>query len=89
MRYNKLSRLYAELEKLSSRIEMTSLLRKFLSEVEPRLLPEVTLLLLGRIFPRWSQLEIGVASQLMLKAIARASGLREGRFGRSWGSSLN
>ncbi|HLD41543.1 MAG TPA: DNA ligase, partial [archaeon] len=46
-----------------------------LKETPAANLEQVVLLLGGRVFPIWSDKEVGVAGQLLIKAVARASGV--------------
>jgi DNA ligase-1 len=77
MRYLELSELYGELEKTPAKLEKTRLIAELLKKTPSKLLPDVVLLLIGRVFPAWTEKETGVAGQTMVKAIARASGRQE------------
>ncbi|MAF34265.1 DNA ligase [Candidatus Woesearchaeota archaeon] len=72
MRYQNLAEAYEQLESVSSRLEKTKRLADFLKNVTD--LPRVLLLLQGRVFMPGDEREIGVASQLAVKAIVVASG---------------
>ena len=74
MRYFILAETYSELEKVPSKLKKTEIIAKLFKETPASLLEAVTLLIQGRVFPSWSEKEIGVAEQLMLKAIAKATG---------------
>jgi len=78
MLYNDLVEVYQDLDSTTKRLEKTDILAKFLAKVgdeEPELLPIVTLLALGRIFPTWSEEELGIGSKLLMKAISQAVGV--------------
>ncbi len=78
MLYNDLVEVYQDLDSTTKRLEKTDILAKFLAEVgdeEPELLPIVTLLALGRIFPTWSEEELGIGSKLLMKAISQVVGV--------------
>lgn len=77
MEYGKLVELYQKLEATTKKLEMTDILAEFLKGVEPKILPEVILLTMGRIFPEWEQKEVGVAANLMVQAIKKATGVSE------------
>ena len=47
-------------------------------------LGDIILLLEGRVFPRWDEREIGMASKMMLKAINVASGDTKNRINSEW-----
>lgn len=78
MKYIKLVEVYEALDSTTKRLEKTSILAKFLrdmGEEEPQLLPVVTLMSLGRIFPTWSEEEMGLGLKLLMKAIALVVGV--------------
>lgn len=77
MKYLEICRLYESLESTTKRLEKTALLSEFLAKTPVNLLRITALLAQGRVFPSWSEKEIGVASKLMLKAIAKATGVPE------------
>jgi DNA ligase 1 len=78
MLYQELVRVYQDLESTTKRLEKTSILANFLAKVgdeEPEILQIVTLLSLGRIFPTWSEEELGIGGKLLMKAISTAVGV--------------
>ncbi len=78
MRYMELVDVYEALDSTTKRLEKTSILAKFFRNIgaeEPQLLPIVTLMSLGRIFPTWSEEEMGLGSKLLMKAIALVAGV--------------
>ena len=79
MKYDKLVELYEILDSTTKRLEKTSLIADFLSmigELDPKILPIVTFLSLGRIFPTWSDEELGIGPKLLMKAIALVAGVK-------------
>ena len=70
-------KLFQKLEKTTSRLEMTSILSEFLHEVPVDLLPIILLFIRGRVFPLWSEKELGIGEKLMIKAISNISGNNE------------
>ena len=74
MKYIDLVRVYEQLDSTTKRLEKTFFLASFLMKVPREDLPHVMLLIEGKAYPDWDQRKIGVASQLMIKAIAQASG---------------
>ncbi|HNS24628.1 MAG TPA: ATP-dependent DNA ligase, partial [Methanobacteriaceae archaeon] len=81
MLYTKLVDIYEALNSTTKRLEKTEILADFLKligENEPQILPAVTLMSMGRIFPTWSQKELGIGSKLLMKAIALAVGVTAG-----------
>ncbi len=77
MRYIKICRLYDSLESTTKRLKKIELLSDFFSKTPASLLKSSALLAQGRVFPSWSEREIGVASKLMLKAIYKSTGMQE------------
>ncbi len=77
MEYSKLVDLYEHLEKTSAKLVKTSLIAEFIRDLSEDDLVKVIHLLQGRAYPNYEQLEIGVATQLMIKAISRATGVSE------------
>ncbi len=75
MKYLILAETYSELEKVPSKLKKTEIIANLFRETPASLLEAVTLLIQGRVFPSWSEKEIGVAEQLMIKAVAKANGV--------------
>jgi DNA ligase-1 len=79
MSYSKMVEVYEELDSTTKRLEKTAILAKFFKEIgeqDPKLLPVVTLLSLGRVFPTWSEEELGIGTKLLMKAIALVVGVK-------------
>ncbi len=77
LKYSELANLYEQLEGISSKHEKTAIIASFLRKVSAEDLDKVVLLLLGRVFPPWSMEELGFGTQLMIRAIAMATGANE------------
>jgi len=77
MKYSVLADNYEKLEKISAKLEKTRIVAELLKKAPKELLPKVVLLLNGRVFPSWSEEELGVANQLMIKSISKAYGINE------------
>ncbi|OPX60181.1 MAG: DNA ligase [Methanobacterium sp. PtaB.Bin024] len=78
MLYQELVRVYQDLDSTTKRLEKTAILADFLGKVgdeEPEILSVVTLLCMGRIFPTWSEEELGIGAKLLMKAISMAVGV--------------
>lgn len=76
--YQLLVDVYEVLDSTTKRLEKTSILADFFKKIgdeEPELLQVVTLLSLGRIFPTWSEEELGIGSKLLMKAISLVVGV--------------
>lgn len=84
MQYSKLVDIYEKLESTTKRLEHTRIISEFLKGIDLDDLGTTILLLEGRVFPRWDEREIGMASQLMLKAIGVASGESKERLNSEW-----
>jgi DNA ligase 1 len=69
-----LTRAYVELEKTTKRLKKTYIVSQLLKETPEKDLDKVILLLQGRVFPQSDERELGVASKLVVKAIAIATG---------------
>lgn len=74
MDYSELVPVYEYLEKTSSRLKKTEAIADILKKTETGLLPKVVLLLQGRVFPSWSEKEIGIASKIAAKIISTSTG---------------
>jgi DNA ligase-1 len=77
MKYSILAEIYEKLESTSGKLDKTHIIADLLKETSKELLPKIVLLLNGSVFPAWSEEELGVANQLMIKSIARAYGISE------------
>ena len=77
MKYSLLAEVYEKLENTSGKLEKTHIIASLLKETSKELLSKVVLLLNGSVFPSWSEEELGVAGQLMIKSIAKAYGISE------------
>jgi len=77
MKYSVLAEVYEKLENTSGKLEKTHIIANLLKEASKELLSKVVLLLNGSVFPSWSEEELGVANQLMIKSIAKAYGISE------------
>lgn len=77
MEFSDLVQVYEQLEKISSRIEMTNIVADFLGKVHEEEFKIVIPFLQGRIFPEWSEEEIGIGNKLVIKAISKISGVSE------------
>jgi DNA ligase 1 len=74
MKYSEMVSVYEQLSRTTKRLEKTEYVSEFLKKLPEAEIEQAVLLLQGRAFPAWDERELGVASQLMAKAIAVASG---------------
>jgi DNA ligase-1 len=77
MRFTEFAGVCEKLEGMSGRIEMTDVVADFLAKTDEYLLPTVCHFLQGKVFPLWSEQELGVAEKLMVKCMSTVSGKTE------------
>jgi DNA ligase-1 len=77
MEYSVLSDAYRNLEKTSARLKKVDIIAGLLRKTESELLPKVTLLLQGRVFPAYSEKEIGIAERTIIRIISSSTGYSE------------
>jgi len=75
MRYSILANTYEKLDKTSSKLDKVKIISELLKETPKYEVDKVVLLLGGSVFPSWSEEELGVANQLVIKAISKATGV--------------
>lgn len=85
MRYLKLAELYESLSETTKRLEKTDILSKFLKELSESD-TEVLYLLLGNIYAEYDERKIGISSQLVIKAISKATGTEKEKVVHEWKS---
>lgn len=74
MKYLELAEAYSKLESTSKRLKKTLIISKLLKKTKESDLDKIILLLQGRIFSANDEREIGVASKLVIKSLATATG---------------
>ncbi|MBU5688870.1 MAG: ATP-dependent DNA ligase [Candidatus Aenigmarchaeota archaeon] len=74
MKYIEIAKTYEVLEKTSSKIAKTDILTELFKKTPTEDIEKVVLLIQGIVFPKYSGLELGIAIQMMIKAIARSTG---------------
>jgi len=74
MEYLILADTYEKLEETSAKLSKTSILSGLFSNTSSEELSKVVLLAMGRAFPSYSEFELGIATQMMIKAISKATG---------------
>ena len=75
MNYKELVEVYEALESTTKRLEKTKILADFYRSLDDETLPMITLMTLGKVFPPWSEKEIGIGSKLLMKTIATIVGV--------------
>src|SRR3989344_2311520 len=84
MDYSELVNLYEALEKTTKRLEKTEILSNFLKKIDKEDFEFVMYLLQGRVFPSWDERKIGMSSRIMLKVIAKSSGVSSEKVEDEW-----
>ena len=77
MRYAAIADAYEKIEATTKRLEMTDLLVSLLKNTPEEIIDKVVYLTQGKICPDFVGLEIGIAEKLAIRALARASGMKE------------
>jgi len=83
MLYSELCGLYQSLENTSKRLEKTQILSDFLKKLNPQE-DKVLYLIQGRVFPDYDERELGISTQLAIKALVKSSGLTQDLIIKSW-----
>jgi len=78
MEYSILVDTYEKLEKTPSKLGKLDILSELFLKTPSEKLPRVALLIVGRVFPAYSEYELGIATQMMIKAISKATGFSPG-----------
>lgn len=79
MEYAKLVELYAALEKTQGKLEKRDLIAGFLASAQESELGIAVPLLVGQIFPEWSELELGVGIGLLYDAVSFVTGISKNK----------
>lgn len=77
MDYIKLVKLYEKLDSTTKRLEKTKYLADVIRQIPDEELESSILLIEGKIFPTWDEHKLGIADKIVIKALARASGIEE------------
>lgn len=77
MEYSTLADAYEELEKVPSKLKKAEILAELLSKTHQADLEKVVLLMKGTVFPGYSQLDLGIADKMIIRAISRATGFKD------------
>jgi len=83
MRYKILTEVYEQLASTTKRLEKISILSKFLQTISEED-KDVLYLLIGRIYPEYDERRIGISEQLVIKALAKATGTETGKIVQEW-----
>jgi DNA ligase-1 len=77
LQYSQIAEAYERIEAMTKRLEMTDQLVDLLENTPKGLIDKVVYLTQGKLYPDFVGLEIGIAERLALKALVRASGMKE------------
>lgn len=83
MKFSKLVPVYQELGSTQSTLEKTSILSDFFQE-NPEELEQLVLLCMGRPFPYWQNLDLGISSNMMVDIIKESTGRSEEEIKEAW-----
>jgi DNA ligase-1 len=84
MKYQELAETYNELESTSKRLKKTYIISKLLKKTKESDIEKIMLLLQGKVFAAHDIRETGIASKLMVKAIATATGYSTEKIEDQW-----
>ena len=84
MKYLQLCKTYKELEENPSRLKKTEILSEFLKLLKHEKNKEIIYLLKGRIFPDYDTREVGISTQLAIKAMSKSTGISEKEIIKLW-----
>lgn len=75
--YEKLVNVYEKISNTTSRLEKQDIIADFFKDIkesDPDITYDIALLLQGKIFPPWSDKEMGISTQLIIKALSKLLG---------------
>lgn len=78
MKYSILVDTYEKLEETPSKLGKRDILSELFLKTPSKKLPRVVLLIMGRVFPSYSEHELGIANQMMMKTVSKATGFSSG-----------
>lgn len=76
MEYSILADTYEELEANPAKLKKADILAELFKKTPSDQLPKVVLLSQGLVYPKYQMMELGIASQMMIKTIAKATGFK-------------
>lgn len=80
MEFKKIAEYFDQLEKISSRIQLTEILSSLLRETPPEDIDKVVYIIQGKLWPDFLGMpEIGVAEKLLIKALSLSTNIPEDR----------
>lgn len=86
MLYSELAEIYEQLESTSKRLGKTAILAQLFRKAKPDEMQEIAYLAQGTVFPSYDEREMGISSQLTIKAISVATGIASAEIEKKWKS---
>ncbi len=79
MDFIKIAEIFDKIDKegITGRIELTKIVAKFIAGVSDEVLQIILLFFQGKTFPIWSNKELGIAENLVVKALSKTTGWKE------------
>jgi len=77
MEYRVIAETYDRIESTTKRLEMTDYLVELFHKTSPEVIDKVIYLTQGKLYPDYMGIELGLAEKLALRAITKATGIRE------------
>ncbi len=74
MDYSILADIYERLEEVASKLKKADILAELFSKTPTEELPKVVSLSQGLVYPKYQMMELGIATQMMTRAISKAAG---------------
>ena len=84
MKYDKLVKVYNELERTTKRLEKTEIIANFLKQIDKDEIKDIIHLLQGKVFADYDERKIGMSSRLILKVISNSTGIQQDKVERVW-----
>jgi DNA ligase 1 len=84
MEYRELAQIYDQLEKTSKRLEKTFIISELLKKTSIDDADMIVLLLQGRVFPSYDSSKLGIATNLVMKAISKSTGISIQKIEEKW-----
>lgn len=85
MDYLSFTQYYVQLEKTSKRLEKTHIVSNILKDIKTQEEAEAVIhLLRGSVFPEWDERKIGISEKLVIKALAKSSGVSPEKIEKLW-----
>lgn len=84
MKFLEFAQVLEEIEAIRSLLQKTDIVANFFKKCSTEDLEIAATFLTGRVFPPWSEKEIGIANQLLIQALEKTSGLSTAEINELW-----